>query len=72
MNVKDMSTDDIETRIGEIIGDMANMDDDDEQMEVGIDCCEHMVPYGGECYECDEYDEEYASSCLIASSYLVI
>ncbi len=25
MNVKDMSTDDIETRIGEIIGDMANI-----------------------------------------------
>ena len=48
------------------------IDDDDEQMEVGIDCCEHMVPYGGECYECDEYDEEYASNCLIASSYLVI
>ena len=41
------------------------IDDDDEQMEVGIDCCEHMVPYGGECYECDEYDEEYASSCLV-------
>ena len=41
------------------------MDDDDEQMEVGIDCCPHMVPYGGECYECDEYDEEYASSCLV-------
>ena len=41
------------------------IDDDDEQMEVGIDCCEHMVPYGGECYECDEYDEDRASSCLV-------
>ncbi|MBK8759299.1 MAG: hypothetical protein IPM03_02420 [Sulfuritalea sp.] len=45
--------------------DNPHIDDGDEQMEVGIDCCEHMVPYGGECYECDEYDEEYASSCLV-------
>ena len=28
----------------------------DEPMTVGLDCCPHYVPYGSECFECDEED----------------
>lgn len=28
--------------------------DQDEEMTVGIDCCQHMVPYGSDCFECDD------------------
>lgn len=34
--------------------------DQDEEMTVGFDCCPHMVPYGSDCDECEEYDADMA------------
>lgn len=33
--------------------------DDDEEMTVGLDCCPHFVPYGSDCYQCDDADADY-------------
>lgn len=38
------------------------LEDGNEEMTVGLDCCPHHVPYGSDCDECDA-DEAMGLTC---------
>lgn len=44
-------------------------EDADEQMTIGLDCCPHYVPYGSDCYECDEEEADMAMGLTPNTGY---